>query len=114
MRVSDEQLHAILTEESACRSASVVKLALDLRDARADARALWAVRVLWACARKHMLSPTPSPQPHERKDEWSIVVPFYRDDFVEWQDFERTTAEAVCIAAAEALVADDPTLGIES
>ncbi len=61
MRTTDGELDEILTDGQAAYDASVTQLALDLRDAReqlrADARALWAVRVLDAWAgRAHPIS----------------------------------------------------------
>jgi hypothetical protein len=81
---------------------------------RADAligqlrEALWAVRVLDAWAEKHIRrAPSPVCLVDER---WSVAVPIRVPGGSETRAFYASTPDAARIAAAKALVAEDPTL----
>lgn len=75
---------------------------------KADARALWAVMVLDAWAKKHMRR---APSPCFMGASWALSVPIRVPGGSETRTFHGGDADAARIAAAEALVAEDPSLG---
>lgn len=94
---------AIELAEHEERAESEARLSAELQQIKADARALWAVRVLDAQALAQDLNAPP--RPRRQCGLWLVAAPFRTPDdyLVEWRIFNGATPEAARLAAAQAV-----------